>query len=100
GFDFYLRKGISPDPPHNIFLNAVGDSLSVPMDGLSLRKLLVSKLNLDTFLSLKSGALKLVFQDDNDPNDKKAFDRFLQYINENNYIDEDLVWDFITLPAV
>ena len=100
GYDSYLRKGINPDPSSNIFLNAVGDALSSPIDGFAVRKLLANRLNLGNFLTLKSGALKLVFQDDKDPSDQKAFENFSKFITADNYIDEDFLWDYITMPGV
>lgn len=102
GFNSYLRRGISIDPSYNIFLNAVADSLGVSplMDGQALRAKLINNLTLPTFLSLKSGALKLVFQDATNTSDEKAYENFKNFINDKHYINEDLLWDYITTPNI
>ena len=100
GFDSYLRKGISTDPPHNIFLNALGNALPTSVDGATVRKTLINKLSQNIFLILKSGALKLVFTDNSDNSDQTAYENFKKFIDGNSLIDEDLMWDYITMPGI
>jgi hypothetical protein len=100
GFDAYLRKGVNPDPPHNVFLNAIGDAMKPPMDGNSVRKHLVSKLTLNNFLTLRSGLLKLIFDDPKKPNDETALANFSQFLLKDNFMNEDFLWDYLTTPGI
>lgn len=104
----YVRKGVNPDV-NNIFLNAIGDiylnasdQSNTPKNGQMLRKILCHKnrITLSKFLSMKSGMLKLVFQDDINSTDEQAFENFKHFLSGNNHVDEDLLWDYVTAPGV
>lgn len=102
----YLRKGVNQDTRDNAFLNAISDVFSQStqlLDGNHIRQILSDPkiLSKKRFLSLKSGFLKIVFQDDKDATTDVAFTNFRKYLSNNeNYIDEDMLWDYITAPNV
>ncbi len=115
GFDMYLRKGVSQNPVQNVFLNAIGDAMQPPMTGQQIRKQLVSKLTMPVFLTLKSGSLRLIFgqiqSDKSNKLDKHtnksknnadtiALANFSDFLLKDNLVNEDLLWDYLTLPGI
>jgi hypothetical protein len=100
GTNCYLRKGISHENMGDTFLNAITDALEWGQQGVSLRQTLIDGLQLKRFLTLKSGALKFIFQDLKNPKSENSFENFKKFLLSGQYINEDFLWDYITSPDV
>uniref|UniRef100_A0A6C0BLN5 Uncharacterized protein n=1 Tax=viral metagenome TaxID=1070528 RepID=A0A6C0BLN5_9ZZZZ len=109
GYNGYLRQGVTHVQHHQVFFNAIGKiyvppgtNTITPKDGATIRQLLASEnlLTMQRFLSLKSGALKLVFQEDLNASDQQAYDQFQAFLKGDNYLDEDILWDYVSAPGV
>ena len=113
GFDFYLRKGVTPG---NRFLNAINDILpkhNSIIDHVSTFLTEQDDGGITVFKSLKRGALYHLFLPTVDnPIDQEQLaeelnesdiplKRFLKYIQKSKEtIDEDFLWDLLSLPGV
>lgn len=97
----HVRKGVGRDSQMNGFFSALGDSCTPQQTGQQLRQLIINKMTRERFLSLKTGSLKIIFQDDQHPNDtQRSYDNFVRFIENETIVNEDFLWDFVVAPKI
>jgi hypothetical protein len=88
-FNCYLRVGMSGLNKNDTFLTVIGDLIG--KTGKEIRQSLVQKITKEVFGTMVNGNLQAIFD---------SYSAFIDYLKGDNYINEDFLWDTVTLPGI